>query len=125
MTTILLICAVAALLAWAVYHSVQKARKGGGCCGEHEPAEKRTAVRDRNKSHYPYSAELEIGGMTCDRCARRVENALNELEGVWASARIGSARVRTKEKPEEKRLRETVIRAGYVVTGYRELPGPS
>ncbi len=115
--TIILI-AVVLLIVWAVFHTVKKSRKGGGCCGEHETAEKKTKVSDRNKSHYPYKLEMNIGGMTCENCSRRVENALNELDGVWAVVDIGShkATVRTKSVPDEKELRNAVMNAGYVVT---------
>lgn len=120
MINIFIVLALAALLAWAVYHTVQKSRKGGGCCGEHETV-KRISVSDRNKSHYPYQVELQISGMTCENCARRVENALNGIDGVWAKVDLGSrrARVLMKTEPDEKRIRETVSAAGYAVAECR------
>ena len=120
MTEIIVVLLLVGLIAWAVVRSVRKARKGGGCCGEHEAKEARRKVADRNKAHYPYEARLQIGGMTCDNCARKVENALNELDGVWASVSISAhqAKVRTKTAPEEAQLRQAVQKAGYVVTHY-------
>ncbi|MBQ8953570.1 MAG: heavy-metal-associated domain-containing protein, partial [Clostridia bacterium] len=61
-------------------------------------------------------------GMTCENCARRVENALNALEGVWATVRIDThtARVRCKTEPDEAALRGAVTGAGYVVNGFTE-----
>lgn len=113
---------LAALIAWAVWRTVQRSKKGSACCGEREEAEAKVRVTDRNKAHYPYEVTMEIGGMTCENCARRVENALNRLDGVWASVRLDSrrARVRCKTAPEEAALREAVRAAGYVVTGYDE-----
>lgn len=117
---------IIALLAAAVIAAAlavaRRSRRGGGCCGEHETV-RRTGVADRNPAHYPHEAALDIGGMTCDNCARRVENALNGLDGVWATVRIDSrsARVRCKVKPDEAALRSAVRAAGYVVTGYREV----
>lgn len=118
MTEAIIIIAVAVVIALAVSHTVKKAQKGGGCCGEHEAAEKKVRVSDRNKSHYPYITELKIGGMTCENCSRRVENALNSLDGVWAAVDIGSRRatVRTKKKPDVNELRRAVMNAGYIVT---------
>ena len=112
---------LAAVIGWAVYHTIQKSKKGGGCCGEHEETEKRVKVKDRNVRNYPYTVELKIGGMTCDNCARRVENALNGLKDTWAAVRIDGSRavVRTKNTPDEEQIRETVRQAGYVVTEYR------
>jgi copper chaperone CopZ len=55
--------------------------------------------------------------MTCDNCAARVENALNSLEGIWASVRIdtGKARILSKETVDERKIREAVRGAGYGV----------
>ncbi len=118
---VLIVIILAAVIGWAVYHTIQKSKKGGGCCGEHEETEKRIKVKDRNVRNYPYTAELKIGGMTCDNCARRVENALNGLKDTWATVWIDGNRavVRTKDTPDEKQIRETVRQAGYVVTEYR------
>ena len=44
-----------ALAAWAVWRTVQRSRKGAGCCGEHEEADKKVPVADRNRAHYPYT----------------------------------------------------------------------
>jgi len=116
---IAVIALLAALAAWAAWRTLRRARRGGGCCGEHEQAEARIAVADRNRAHYPHEVRLRIGGMTCENCARKVENALNSLEGVWARVRVdqGTALVRCKQPPDEQALRRAVGQAGYVVTG--------
>ena len=116
MQNVLLGALIAAVAAWAVWRMIRRAKKGGGCCGEHETVAK-SAVADRNRSHYPYTAALQIGGMTCENCARRVENALNALDGVWASVDLSghTARVRGKTEPDRQALSDAVRRAGYVV----------
>ena len=115
-----LISVLVLLIAWAGWHTALKIRKGGGCCGEHAAKEKRTLVADRNKSHYPYLATLRIDGMTCENCARRTENALNAMEGVWAHVSIEkhSANVLCKMEPDETKIREAVRQAGYIVSAY-------
>ena len=112
---------LAALAAVAVLAAIRRLRHGSACCGERESAPKRVAVADHSKAHYPYAVELQIGGMTCESCARRVENALNTLEGTWATVRIDThkALVRTKAAPDEVALREAVRQAGYVVSAIR------
>ena len=115
MPDIILILGIAAVLAWAVRRTVLKTKKGG-CCGTHETVTL-NRVQDRNKSHYPYQLTLDIGGMTCENCARRVSNALNAMDGVWAVVRFetGKAEIRCKQPPDEKAIRQAVINAGYVV----------
>lgn len=119
-TSLLLAAALAVLLLWAVRRTLLKARRGGGCCGEHEETLRRRPVPDRSRTNYPYTVSLQIGGMTCENCARKAENALNSLDGVWAEVSISSrsATVRCKEMPDEKRIREAVRQTGYVVTEY-------
>lgn len=110
---------------YGVYSYVRKLRQGGGCCGEHEPPVKKVKVADRDKSHYPYETVLTIDGMTCSNCVRRVENALNNLDGVWAQGDLDSRKaiVRTKQVLSEDTLREVVQKAGYLVLSVQ--PGQS
>lgn len=117
MTEIVIILLLVILVGWAVYHSVKKVKRGGGCCPGHEETLKRVVVQDKNRSHYPYQVTLDIGGMTCENCARRVENALNSLDGVWAKADISTHRVTVlcKAQPDLKKMAGSVREAGYVV----------
>ena len=111
--------ALAAVILLAALRVRKRARSGGGCCGDREAAVQKTAVQDRNRAHYPHELTLQIGGMTCENCARRVENALNALDGVWATVRIDShsAVVRLKNEPDMEAIRQAVRQAGYVVMG--------
>lgn len=95
---------------------VRKLRRGG-CCGSREAPEKRVQVPDRDKRHYPYSCTMTIDGMTCSNCVRRVENALNRLDGVWCAVDLGQrqAHLRLKQPADERVLREAVRQAGYTV----------
>ena len=75
------------------------------------------AGRERNKAHYPYTKILKIDGMSCGNCANRVENALNALDGVWASVDLGSqeALVRMKQPTDPELLKNAVRKQGYTV----------
>lgn len=88
-----------------------------GCCGAGGGRVRKKKVRDRDPSHYPYQALLQIDGMTCQNCAARVENALNAMEGVWAAVDLHgkSAKIRMKRRLPEAVLREAVRKAGYRV----------
>lgn len=113
------IIVVLILIAIAVVSVLSYAKKlHSGCCGASDEKVKRVRVTDRDKSHYPFSAVLTVDGMVCGNCAARVENALNELEGVWASADVehGTVTVRMKQQLEERLLRNTVNHiGGYTV----------
>lgn len=117
MSTAVILLILILICVFAVRSYLKKLTHGGGCCGEHEAAEKKVKVSDRDKSHYPYTVELRIDGMTCGNCSRRVENALNRLEGTWAVVDLGERRatVRTKQPADAELLRRTVRDAGYTV----------
>ena len=92
---------------------------GKSCCSDGASGKKakKVVVADTDESHYPYREELLIGGMSCDGCARNVTNALNALDGVWATVTYAdhTARVRSK-RPINRGVLETAVRdAGYYV----------
>lgn len=95
-----------------------------GCCGSgNGETVKKVKVSDKDKSHYSYTRYLQIDGMVCKNCANRVENALNTLDGVWASIDLSTktATVRMKQPIDERILRETVNHiGGYTVMNVSE-----
>ena len=111
---------ICVILAVICIFSVKKYRKKltSGCCGAGgEGTVKKRRVSDRNKAHYPYTKILKIDGMSCGNCANRVENALNALDGVWASVDLGSqeALVRMKQPTDPALLKNAVRKQGYTV----------
>lgn len=117
MTTAIIIIVLVIICALAVRSYVKKLRYGSGCCGEHEAPDKKVKVADRNKDHYPYSIKLMIDGMVCGNCVRRVENALNSLDGIWARVDLGNkeAEVLSKEQVDKEILVNAVRNVGYTV----------
>lgn len=109
------------LCAGAAGFCIKRFRSGGCCCcGGGERPEKQVKVKDRKKANYPYGAVLNVDGMVCAACARRAENALNRLDGVWARADLEhhQVKVNLKTEPDEQLLREAVSGAGFPVTGF-------
>ena len=92
---------------------------GKSCCSDGASGKKakRVVVADTDESHYPYREELLIGGMSCDGCAQNVANALNALDGVWATVAYAdhTARVRSKQSIDRSALEAAVRDAGYYV----------
>ena len=66
---------------------------------------------------YPFLKLLEIDGMTCIHRARRLEHALNELDGVRAEVDLskGTAAIYMQERLPDAALRAAVCRAGCTV----------
>lgn len=120
-----IICAVLIVIAIIAIIGIKSYAKKltSGCCGaSSQPSVKKIKVRDKDKSHYPYSRILKVDGMSCGNCACHVENALNSLEGVWAQADLekGEALVRMKQEHGNNELKQAVKDAGYVVYNIEE-----
>lgn len=114
---IIIVLIVAAIVLFGSINYIKKLKKGGDCCPEHEEATKSIKVKDRDKSHYPYEAKLAIDGMSCNNCVRNVENALNALDGTWATVSLedNMATVLLKNPPDIEKLSKAVADAGYMV----------
>lgn len=114
---IIIVLIVAAIVVFGSINYIKKLKKGGDCCPEHEEATKSVKVKDRDKSHYPYEAKLAIDGMSCNNCVRNVENALNALDGTWATVSLedNMATVLLKNPPDIEKLSKAVDDAGYMV----------
>ena len=115
--SIIITMIIAVIAIFGLVNYIKKLKKGGACCPEHEEATKSVKVKDRDKSHYPYEAKLAIDGMSCGNCVRNVENALNSLEGTWASVSLedNQATVLLKSPPDIEKLSKAVSDAGYCV----------
>jgi copper chaperone CopZ len=98
-------------------------RMASGCCAGTDSI-KRIRVKDRNKKHYPYQALVTIEGMHCENCAARVENALNEMDGIWAEVSLNnnSAQIRMKEELDQEQLAAPICAAGYSAHNIRFIP---
>jgi copper chaperone CopZ len=113
---------VLAVIALGMFFGVRRiaaSTRGKSCCSDGTSCKKakKVVVADTDESHYPYHDELLIGGMSCDGCAQNVVNALNALDGVWATVTYAdhTARVRSK-RPIDREALETAVRdAGYFV----------
>ncbi|MCI1956599.1 MAG: heavy-metal-associated domain-containing protein [Oscillospiraceae bacterium] len=110
------------ILAFLIFVSIRVYRKrlSSGCCGSGDTLRKKP-VKDKDRSHYPFSASLGIDGMFCRNCAVHVENTLNELDGVWAKVDLDrhAASVLMKEEYSDKQLMHAVSEAGYTVSRIR------
>ncbi|WP_077597615.1 heavy-metal-associated domain-containing protein [Olsenella urininfantis] len=123
LANVIILSIVALLLAVGVRRAVGTATGRRDCCsGDAMPRGKGfrpVRIADADESHYPYQASLLISGMSCERCARNVANALNSLEGHWARVDLDGrvAHVLSKEPIDLDACTEKVLEAGYRVIG--------
>ena len=106
-----------AIVICAIFSIRKRIKYGSACCGTHDAGPKKVRVRDKNKSHYPYTYILTVDGMHCSNCANHVENALNSKEGVWATVKLedNTVLVRSKNPLEWDDLSPLISHAGYTL----------
>ena len=123
MAALIIICA-AALVIFAVYRTVQKARgkAKSSCCGTPEVITKKK-VEDTDESHYPYRYKLAIEGMRCSNCAATVENTLDEIDGIWARVNLGrkEADVLSKQEMQQADFARVMGATSYKLVGFEEV----
>ena len=117
MGTVIVIFVLSIIVVCSILSIRKRIKYGSACCGTRDAAPKKIKVKDKNKSHYPHTYTLTVDGMHCSNCARRVENALNSKEGVWASVKLenNSVIVRSKNPMKWEDFSTVITNAGYTL----------
>ena len=117
MGTVIITLVLIAIIIFSIFSIIKRIKYGSACCGRHDAAPKKIRVKDKNKSHYPYTYTLNVDGMHCSNCANHVENALNSIEGVWATVKLenNTVLVRSKNPLEWDELSPVISKAGYTL----------
>lgn len=112
-TSIIIVILVIAVIL-AVRGSTKHLKGESGCCGVSEPEIK---VERRKLSQAYAIKRIVISGMHCDKCKKRVANALNQIPGVDASVNLkkGEALVRLEKEISDEEFTSAVELAGFHV----------
>ncbi len=116
-TNIIIVLILIAILVPAVKSSITHMKGEGSCCGG--PKEK--PVKKKIKGKPIGTKTLQIEGMNCDHCRVRVENKINEVNGVVAKVSLAKklAKVYLYEEVSENALVAAVEAAGYEVSAVK------
>ncbi len=122
MGTIIVVLILAAIVTGAILSIRKRIKYGSSCCGTHDAAPAKVKVKDKKPDHYPHTYKLTVDGMHCSNCSRRVENALNSKEGLWATVKLEdkSVLVRAKSPVTEEELSRLISDAGYTLLDFSE-----
>lgn len=121
--TLIIIVVIAILMVFAVRHAYRVFSLKDDCCGggPKAPKAKKVAVvtvEDTDEANYPYSLDVKVKGMTCEKCVERVQNALNAQPGTWATVDLasGAAHILAKSPIDRDAVERAVEDAGYYVS---------
>ena len=87
-----------------------------GGCDKQKLLDESYRVRAEKIEKFPIHREIDVDGMTCEKCILKVVRALEKIDGVTiaaASLEKQSALVGLKKNISDETLREAINRAGY------------
>lgn len=121
--TAIIVVVIAILMVFAIRHAYRVFSLKDDCCGggPKAPKAKKVAavtVKDTDEANYPFSLDVKVKGMTCEKCVGRVQNALNAQPGIWARVDLGSgmAHILAKAPIDRDVVERAVEDAGYYVS---------
>jgi Copper chaperone len=114
-STIIALLILAVVLFFAVKSSLKHFRGEGGCCGG---SGKEKLVKPQKLENVIATKTVKIDGMRCENCNRRVQNALNSIEGINAvvNGDKQQAEIKLGKVIDDKEIIKTITKLGYRVT---------
>lgn len=114
MENYVMIAILAAAVVAGIVHTIRHFRGRGGCCGSGD-----YKVRRKRLKKVRFRKIFVVEGMHCAQCAARVEEAINDIEGVACRAdyKNGKITVAYAEEVEDARIRARIERIGYRMPG--------
>ena len=113
MESYIIIGILAVIVVLAVISSIKHFKGEGGCCGggSYKP-------KCKKLSGIKYTKQFKVGGMHCEHCKRRVEEAVNDIKGIAGRVDLkkGELTVSYAEDVADEIIKSKIERAGYTVT---------
>ena len=114
-STIFIVIILVVILYFAIKNSIPHFRGEGGCCGG---SGKEKLVKPAKIENVIATKIITIDGMRCENCHRRVQNALNSIEGVNAkvNGEKKQAVIKLGREIENSEFEKIISGLGYKVT---------
>ena len=113
MENYIIIGIIAIIIIIAILSSVKHFQGEGGCCGGGSYKPKRKKL-----SGVKYTKKFKVGGMHCEHCKNRVEEAVNDIKGVAGRVDLkkGELTVSYAEDVADEIIKAKIEKKGYTVT---------
>lgn len=110
MENIIIFAVLAVILAYAVYSTVRHFKKKGGCCsgGDFKLKKKKLKQVIAQKT-------FRVEGMHCEKCKSRVEEAVNDINGVAGTVNLKKSELTVSyaEMIDDELIIARITKAGY------------
>ena len=113
MENIIIIGILAVVIVIGIVNTVKHFKGQGGCCGgggSYKP-------RKKKLSAVLYTKTFKVNGMHCEHCQSRVEEVVNDIQGVAGKVNLKKAEVTVSyaEDVADDVIKARIERAGYTV----------
>lgn len=114
MANIVIVTILGVVVIFGIRQSVQHFKGESGCCGGGGEVK----VKRKKLKNVIETKVVIVEGMTCDHCRTRVENRLNEMDGISANVNLKrkEAVIRAEREISDEEIIAAVERAGYSVS---------
>ena len=103
---------IAVMVAIGVIYTVKHFKGESGCCGggNYKP-------RRKKLSDVKYKKIFKVGGMHCEHCKNRVEEAVNDIKGVTGKVDLkkGELTVSYADDVVDEIIKSKIERVGYTI----------
>ena len=113
-SNIIIIAILLIIVFFAVKGAIPHFKGEGSCCG----GGSQKAVKPKKLSNVISTKVINIEGMTCEKCAMRIQNALNSIDGVSAKVSLRGKKATVKLG---KDIPDTVLNKAITDLGYEVL----
>ena len=112
MENYIIIGMIAVIVVIAVISSIKHFKGESGCCGGGSYKPKRKKL-----SGIKYTKKVKVGGMHCEHCKNRVEEAVNDIKGIAGRVDLkkGELAVSYAEDVADEIIMAKIERTGYTV----------
>ena len=109
----ILIGVIVILLMYAGYKTVKHFKGEGACCGGgsgYKPKKKKLTRIIMQKT-------FKIDGMHCEHCKNRVQEIINDIDGISGSVNLkrGTVLISYEKAVKDEIIKDKITRAGYIV----------
>lgn len=113
MENFIIVAVIVLILGFGIYSTIKHFKGEGGCCGGSSYKPKKKKLKS-----VLYQKTFKVEGMHCDHCKNRVEEAVNDINGVAGKVNLkcGELVVSYAEDVDDSVIIARIERAGYKVT---------
>ncbi len=114
LSNVLMVVIIVVILFFAVKNSIPHFKGEGACCGG---GGKGKLIKPKKLENVIAVKKIKVYGMHCENCSRRVQNALNSIDGINAKVKLSRelAIIKLGKEIDDSVIEKAITDLGYEV----------